>query len=133
MGTQLLKVVAEPSGKQLVPGGLVSIAAKPNNTFQVFIENSGQLPVTKVEVRFIESGHVQKQQIKIIDPGGVAHVIFTPKYVTPGVPTTITVRSVPVARRDRHVQQRGDIQGGVLPVVVVGTLQRRWTSATPPR
>ena len=96
MGTQLLKVVAEPSGKQLVPGALVSIAAKPNNTFQVFVENSGQLPVTKVEVRFIESGHVQKQEIKIIDPGGVAHVIFTPKYVTPGVPTTITVRSVPV-------------------------------------
>jgi predicted negative regulator of RcsB-dependent stress response len=97
VGTQLLKVVAEPSGKQLIPGGLVSIAAKPNNTFQVYVENSGQLPVTKVEVRFIESGHVQKQEIKIIDPGGVAHVIFTPKYVTPGVPTTITVRSVPVA------------------------------------
>jgi hypothetical protein len=96
VGTELVKVIAEPSGKQLVPGTTIAIPAKTNNTFQVYVQNSGQLPVTKLEVRFIESGHVQKQHIKIIDPGGEAHVIFTPKFVTPGVPTTITVRSVPV-------------------------------------
>jgi hypothetical protein len=97
VGTQLVKVIAEPSGKQLIPGGTVAIPAKTNNTFEVYVQNSGQVPVTKLEVRFIESGHVQKQHIKIIDPGGEAHVIFTPKFVTPGVPTTIVVRSVPVA------------------------------------
>jgi hypothetical protein len=97
VGTELLKVEAEPAGKQLVPGTITSVPASTDLTFQVSIKNSGDLPVTKVEVRFIEQNLTpQKRTIKIINPGGVATVSFAPKNPTLGIPTKLKVEAVPV-------------------------------------
>jgi uncharacterized repeat protein (TIGR01451 family) len=98
VGTALLKVVAEPGNKELVPGsGITTVTASQNITFQVSVKNSGSVPVTKVKVRFIEQSlPPQTKIIKIINPGGVATVSFAPKSPTLGVPTVLQVRSVPV-------------------------------------
>jgi CARDB len=97
VGTELLKVVAVPSNKQLVPGSITSVPASTDLTFKVSIKNSGDVPVTKVQVRFVEQNlSPQTQTIKIINPGGVATVSFAPKSPTLGIPTKIVVRSVPV-------------------------------------
>ncbi|HEY1479641.1 MAG TPA: hypothetical protein VGF46_06405 [Gaiellales bacterium] len=96
VGTQLVKVLAEPSGKQLVPGATTPVAASTNITFKVFVKNSGDQPITKLHVRFVEQGlGAQDKQIKIILPDGVQSVSFVPKNVTLGIPSTIKVESVP--------------------------------------
>jgi hypothetical protein len=98
VGTALLKVVAEPGNKELVPGNsITTVTASQNITFQVSVKNSGSVPVTKVKVRFVEQSlPVQIKIIKIINPGGVATVSFAPKSPTLGIPTKLVVRSVPV-------------------------------------
>jgi hypothetical protein len=96
VGTKLVKVVALPSLKTLVPGGTTSVPLA-NATFKVYVQNSGDVIVTKLQVRFVEGGHVQKGTIKSILPNGVAFLIFTPKFATAGIPATIKVTAVPVA------------------------------------
>jgi hypothetical protein len=99
VGTELYKVVAMPANKQLIPGTstITSVPASTDLTFKVSIKNSGDVPVTKVEVRFIEQNLTpQKQTIKIINPGGIATVSFAPKNPTLGIPTKLKVESVPV-------------------------------------
>jgi hypothetical protein len=99
VGTELYKVEAEPSNKQLIPGTstITSVPASTDLTFRVSIKNSGDVPVTKVEVRFIEQSLTpQVRTIKIINPGGVATVSFVPKNPTLGIPTKLKVESVPV-------------------------------------
>jgi hypothetical protein len=96
VGTKLQKVVALPSLKKLVPDGITSIPLA-NATFKVYVENSGDVVVTKLKVRFVEGGHPQVHTIKSIEPNGVAFVLFTPKFATAGIPATIKVTAVPVA------------------------------------
>jgi hypothetical protein len=101
VGTQLLKVVVLPKNLQLIPGSHTnSFPSTPNLTYKVFIKNSGEELVTNVQVRFIEGSATnhppQQQKIRSITPGGVESVLFTPKFPTLGIPSKITVRSVPV-------------------------------------
>ncbi|MEO9176936.1 MAG: CARDB domain-containing protein [Gaiellales bacterium] len=99
VGTELYKVEAEPSGKQLIPGSstITSVPASTDLTFKVSIKNSGDVPVTKVQVRFVEQNLApQTQTIKFINPGGIQTVSFTPKNPTLGIPTKLVVRSVGV-------------------------------------
>ena len=99
VGTQLLKVVVLPKNLTLIPGSHTnSFPSSPNLSYKVFVKNSGEEIVTKVEVRFIEgTGHAaQIRTITSITPNGVETVLFTPKFPTLGIPSKITVRSVPV-------------------------------------
>jgi hypothetical protein len=99
VGTQLLKVVVLPKNLTLIPGSHVnSFPSSPNLSYKVFVKNSGEEIVTKVVVRFIEgTGHAPQQRtITSITPNGVETVLFTPKFPTLGIPSKITVRSVPV-------------------------------------
>jgi hypothetical protein len=99
VGTQLLKVVVLPKNLTLIPGSHVnSFPSTPNLSYKVFVKNSGEEIVTKVQVRFIEgTGHAaQTRIITSITPNGVETVLFTPKFPTLGIPSKITVRSVPV-------------------------------------
>ena len=55
-----------------------------------------EFAVTQLEVQFAEQGHpLQSKKIKAISPGGVAHVSFAPVSPTLGIPSKISVRSVP--------------------------------------
>jgi hypothetical protein len=100
IGTQLVQVLVIPGNKKLVPGTghTNSIQSTPNLAFKVFVKNSGEEIVTKVEVRFIEgTNHApQMQKITSIIPNGVATVLFTPKFPVLGIPSKIVVRAVPV-------------------------------------
>jgi CARDB protein len=96
VGTELVKVIAMPSGKRLTPGTTTTVAASTNLTFEAYVKNSGDVPVTQLEVQFAEQGHpLQSKKIKAISPGGVAHVSFAPVSPTLGIPSKISVRSVP--------------------------------------
>jgi hypothetical protein len=98
VGTELVRVVAEPSNKRLTPGtGTVNaVPASTNLTFKVYVKNSGDLIITKLKVRFAEAGFAaQVKTISSIDPSGEAFVSFAPKSPTLGIPTTIKVTSVP--------------------------------------
>jgi hypothetical protein len=97
VGTELVKVVAMPSGKRLAPGATTAVPASTNLTFEVYVKNSGDVPVTRLSVRFAEQGKTpQVKTIKSIDPSGIAHVAFAPVSPTLGIPSKIGVTAVPV-------------------------------------
>jgi CARDB len=100
VGTELVRVIVEPSGHRLTPGsGTVnSVPSSTNLTFKVYVKNSGDIIITKLKVRFAEAGfNAQVHTISSIDPSQTASVSFAPRSPTLGIPTTIKVTSVPQA------------------------------------
>jgi hypothetical protein len=105
IGTGIQSVVANPGAVTLVAGTSKSQATNVKSSsglhFTVTIQNSGDLRVSDVQVRFIEhrTTPVQAQSTKIpqILSGDSASVNFTPQTPVPfGGPELITVWALPV-------------------------------------
>jgi hypothetical protein len=105
VGTALLKVeYILPSGgrKRLTPGGVTTVPGTDTPQFVVTVTNPGDIRVSRVQVRLVESGRSgatvppHKETIDAIEPGHSDTVTITAATPQFGAPETIKVEVVPV-------------------------------------
>jgi hypothetical protein len=102
IGTSLASVVAASGNKRLTPGQVTTVAGTDQPRYIVTVDNPGDIRVSRVEVRLIETDRTgaapppHKTVIPAIEPGQSEQVTITAATPQFGKPETIKVEVVPV-------------------------------------